>query len=221
MNTFKIAPEGRKIILVISVILIFVAFTAVFSAHSAAVIGTYILLFLMIIMLFFFRDPERSITEGDGVIVAAADGRVVSIAEVDEPRYINSPALRVSIFLSLLNVHVNRIPLDGEVEYLDYSKGSYLPAFSPKASHNNERQSVGIRWGRKKIMFSQIAGLIARRIICRLQKGEHVKKGDRYGMILFGSRMDMYLPVDVELRVRLHQYVKGGVTIIGILSHEK
>lgn len=165
----------------------------------------------------FFRDPLRTSPVGPpGLLLAPADGKVVEIVTEAEPLYLKGPAQRVSIFLSPLNVHVNRSPADGVVEYARYVPGEYLVAWHPKASEKNERSEVGIRHpSGTKIFFKQIAGAVARRIVYDAPLGKQMKAGERYGIVKFGSRMDVVVPPHVHLSVTLGQRTVAGVTVIG------
>ena len=164
----------------------------------------------------FFRDPERKTPNGDDLIISPADGKVFLIRELFENEFILDDAIQISIFMSPLNVHVNRIPISGEVKFLKYIPGKYIVAFEEKSSENNERKIIGIETGDGlKIMVKQIAGFIARRIVCEVKKGDKVKTGQRYGMIKFGSRVDVIMPKNkVEILVSIGQKVKAGETII-------
>jgi len=166
--------------------------------------------------LFFFRDPERKTPNGDDLVISPADGKVFLIRELFENEFILDDAIQISIFMSPLNVHVNRIPISGEVKFLKDIPGKYIVAFEEKSSENNERKIIGIETGDGlKIMVKQIAGFIARRIVCEVKKGDKVKTGQRYGMIKFGSRVDVIMPKNkVEILVSIGQKVKAGETII-------
>ncbi len=167
---------------------------------------------------FFFRDPDRVIPEGEEWVVAPADGKVVGAEEMEDPRYLNGRVRRLSIFLSIFDVHINRIPLSGRVREVRYHQGKFLVANVPKASLDNEQNAVILETaGGRIVAFVQIAGLIARRIVCYLQGGERVNRGERFGLIRFGSRMDLYLPPDAELLVRAGDRVKGGETKVARL----
>ncbi len=172
-------------------------------------------------VFWFFRDPQRQIPPGDRDLVAAADGRVISIDEVLESDYLNEPATRISIFLSVFNVHVNRAPCAGRVEYINYAPGTYHAAWEDDASKQNERNSIGIAsegpCGR--VLVKQIAGLIARRIVCDTDVSEHVEKGQHIGMIKFGSRTEIYVArsTGFQPRVAVGDKVKGGETILGVV----
>ncbi|CUS97917.1 phosphatidylserine decarboxylase family protein [Candidatus Kryptobacter tengchongensis] len=166
--------------------------------------------------LFFFRDPERKVPSGDDIIISPADGKVFLIREFFENEFILDDAIQVSIFMSPLNVHVNRIPISGEIKFLKYVPGKYTVAFDEKSSENNERKIIGIETeDGLKVIVKQIAGFIARRIVCGVEKGDKVKAGQRYGMIKFGSRVDVIMPKNkVEIIISEGQKVRAGETII-------
>lgn len=165
--------------------------------------------------VFFFRDPERVIPNGKGEVVSPADGTVIGIDEVEEPLFLQGRARRVSIFLSIFNVHVNRVPVEGTVKLVQYHRGRFHVASQPQASSENEQSVIGVEspWGR--VLFKQIAGLIARRIVYNVREGMVVRRGERFGIIKFGSRMEVYLPLDTEIKVRLNDKVRAGESIIG------
>jgi len=173
--------------------------------------------------LWFFRDPRRVPPEdASALILSPADGKVIEIVEEDEPLYLGERARRLSIFLSPLNVHVNRIPVDGVVEYENYYAGEYLVAWHPKASTLNERSEVGVRHpGGMPILFKQIAGKVARRIVCYAKEGASYRAGDRYGIVKFGSRMDVIVPLDVTFSVEIGDRVAGGETILGHIPEHR
>ncbi len=162
----------------------------------------------------FFRDPERYPPKLENVVISSADGKVISIKNVYEKRFINDNAIQVSIFMSPFNVHVNRIPISGTVDYLNYVKGNYLVAFHDKADLRNERTEIGITSKYGKVLFTQIAGFIARRIVFDLRLGDSVKTGERFGMIKFGSRSDIIVPKKWNIKVKVGDKVKAGETII-------
>ena len=168
-------------------------------------------------ILYFFRDPERVVPQESGLVVSPADGRVVGVERLPAAED-QEPQVRVSIFLSLFNVHVNRVPVSGEVESVAYTAGSFLPAFDDKASHRNEQNRVRLRSGPLRLDVVQIAGLIARRIVCRAQAGDRFERGERFGLIKFGSRVDLYLPETIELRVQVGDRVRGGSSVIARLA---
>jgi phosphatidylserine decarboxylase len=168
-----------------------------------------------IFVVSFFRDPERAIPSAPGLLVSPADGRVIKVAPVSDDRFLKQPATLVSIFMSPLNVHVNRVPAGGRVLELRYNPGKYLRAFADKASLDNEQNAVLIEdeTGRR-LCFVQIAGFIARRIVCALRVGMRVERGQRCGMIMFGSRVDIYLPQTGQVRVSPGERTRAGETVI-------
>ncbi len=169
--------------------------------------------------LYFFRDPERTPPqEAEALLLAPADGKVVEIAEEEEPRYLKGPARRVSIFLSPLNVHVNRAPASGVIEYERYVPGDYLVAWHPKASEKNERSELGLKHpSGTKVLFKQIAGAVARRIVYHLEEGDTVEAGARFGLVKFGSRMDVLVPPHVRISAEVGDHVRAGETVLGRL----
>ena len=170
---------------------------------------------LFAFVCYFFRDPERKIPTGEHLIVSPADGTVVGIKPVFDDQYFHSEVNQVSIFLSVFNVHVNRLPLSGKIDHLKYFPGKFLAAWNEKASLENEQMHIGISDSRTKILMKQIAGLIARRIICRLAEQDSVIRGERFGMIKFGSRVDLLLTKNVKILVNVKDTVKGGETVLG------
>jgi phosphatidylserine decarboxylase len=165
----------------------------------------------------FFRIPSRKLSISEGQIISPADGKVVVIEETIDEEYFKGKRLQVSVFMSPLNVHVNRNPLSGEVVYNQYHKGKYLVAWNPKSSTENERHSVVIRKGNTEVLVKQIAGAVAKRIINYLEIGQKVQQGQEMGFIKFGSRVDLLLPIGTRLNVQLNEVVKGGVTVIATL----
>jgi phosphatidylserine decarboxylase len=170
-------------------------------------------------IMFFFRDPERDVPTGLGLLVSPADGMVIGIDEVEEPDFIQARTKRVSIFLSPFNVHVNRVPYDGEVQYFRYQKGRFFVASEPAASTENEQSIIGLQTPDGKIVFKQIAGILARRIICQIREGHRVRRGERFGIIKFGSRMEVFMPLNTEIKVHLREKVRAGESIIGEIKH--
>lgn len=174
-------------------------------------------LFVMGFVLFFFRVPERETVPGDNVVTSVADGKVVVIEKVFEPEHLKCECIQVSVYMDFFNVHVNFWPISGEVTYYKYHPGKYFLAYLPKASELNEHSSVGIRGTHGEVFFKQLAGTFARRIICYAKPGNMENKGDQCGIIKFGSRIDMYLPLDADVKVRLGEHVKASETIIAEL----
>jgi phosphatidylserine decarboxylase len=166
---------------------------------------------------FFFRDPERVIPTGERLVVSPADGKVVQVIPAPADGPLGADATQVSIFLSFFNVHVNRAPIAGRVEGVSYNKGDFLPAFDDKASLRNEQNCVTLSGASGRLAFKQIAGLIARRIVFRKQQGDEVERGERVGLIKFGSRVDVFVPAGTELRVKVGDHVSGGSSIVAVL----
>jgi phosphatidylserine decarboxylase len=165
--------------------------------------------------IYFFRDPERKIVAESGQIVAPADGKVLSIDEVEEKGFIGGRCKRVSIFLSIFNVHINRAPLGGTVGMIHYSPGKFAIASTMDASLNNESNFIGIGGEDIKVAVKQITGAVARRIICYCKPQQSLQTGERIGMIRFGSRTELYVPLDCEILVSVGQKVKGGISLVG------
>lgn len=209
------AKEGSGI-LVFSLILTIIFFLLSVLTRSKIASGfTVIFLVITLFIVFFFRDPERKIPQGEGVILSAADGRIVEIAPFSENRFLNSGGTKVSIFLSLWDVHINRNPISGIVKYAKYIPGGFNAAYKEKASSDNEQNELGLENDQVKLILKQIAGTIARRIVCRIKEGDQVKIGERFGMIKFGSRAELFLPEKVKISVKINQKVKAGETVIG------
>ena len=170
--------------------------------------------FLILFSINFFRDPERNTPEKENIIVSPADGRVLFIKKVSENNYLKEEGTQISIFMSPLNVHVNRIPINGKVEFLEYIKGKFIAAFEDKASQENERSEIGIKSKYGKVFFTQVAGFIARRIVYKLNIGDEVNIGKRFGMIKFGSRVDVVVNNKWMPKVNKDDIVKAGETIL-------
>jgi phosphatidylserine decarboxylase len=163
---------------------------------------------------YFFRDPERTGDRGATLVVAPADGRLIMMTEVDEPSFMQGRALRMSIFMNVFNVHVNRYPVDGVVRYVHYNKGKFINAAAEKSSLENEQMSVGIEARTTRVLVRQIAGLIARRIVTYSKVGDTVRQGDRMGMIRFGSRVDVFVPPGTTIRAKVGDLTTAGVTVL-------
>ncbi len=177
-----------------------------------------LLLVLTLFVLFFFRDPERQVPEGSNLVVSPADGRVIVIKDIYEPTYLKQDVKQISIFLSVFNVHVNRSPVGGTVEVVKYNPGKFHVASVDKASLDNEQTAMVIDTGKQKVLVKQIAGLIARRIVCYAKPGNKITSGERYGLIRFGSRVDIFLPKDTELKVKIGDRIKGARDVIAVLK---
>ena len=209
---FPIAREGYPLII-----------GCAFVTAIVAVMGLYTLaLFLLAVtsfVCFFFRDPERVIPEEEEAVVSPADGKVLAVGVVHENEFAAEKMLKVSIFMSVFNVHVNRMPESGRVTDVIYYPGKFFSANLDKASRNNERNAVSMEIsGGRKLIVVQVAGLIARRIICKIRKGDLLRRGERFGLICFGSRLDVYLPADTVPAVSAGDKVLAGKSILGHLS---
>jgi phosphatidylserine decarboxylase len=178
----------------------------------------FILTLLALWVAYFFRDPERTGDRGKDIVVAPADGKIVMITSVDEPAFIKGQATRISIFMNVFNVHVNRYPVDGTVRFLHYNPGKFLNAAAEKSSLENEQMSVGIESFGRKLLVRQIAGLIARRIVTYSKDGEQVKQGERMGMIRFGSRVDVFIPTDSHVLAKVGDLTTAGTTVLANLK---
>ena len=180
----------------------------------AGVVSVFVLL-----VLNFFRDPDRHTPSGDRLVISPADGSVVLIKDVFEPDYLKREAVQVSIFMSPLDVHVNRFPVSGSIGYVKHVPGKFIAAFEEKCADVNERMLIGLEHiGGGRILFKQIAGAVARRIVADVAIGQQARMGERFGMIKFGSRVDVLLPKGTEVHVRLHDRVTAGETILATLS---
>ena len=174
---------------------------------------------LVLFSIYFFRDPERKVPQGEKLVVSPADGRILGLDQVEEESFICAPAQRVSIFMNLFDVHVNRSPIEGTVRYKDYRKGKFFNASMDKSSKENEALTLGIESPDRehRVLVRQIAGLIARRIVCRVGESDTLKRGERFGMIRYGSRLEVYLPPGSSWRVASGDRVKAGTTILAEL----
>lgn len=168
----------------------------------------------LLFTLYFFRDPDRHPPTGTNFVLAPADGKIIAIAEVTEGEYLQGDAVQISIFMSPLNVHVNRFPISGTVGYMHYFPGEFLVAFDEKASLRNERTHIGVAQGEFKVLFKQIAGFVARRIVANVHVGDSAVAGERFGMIKFGSRVDVIVPRSAAVRVALGETTTAGETIL-------
>jgi phosphatidylserine decarboxylase len=207
-----IAHEGYPFIVFSLVITIFIAFLG---------IGWLAILFVFItfFIVWFFRNPERSFQEEEKVLISPADGKIIKIENVEVNGTISGRFKKISIFMNVFNVHVNRAPYSGKIEAINYHEGKFFSANLDKASLDNERNEIMIRSeDGRSIWMVQIAGLIARRIVCWVNVGTTIKKGERFGLIRFGSRVDVYLPEDSQISVKLRDNVKAGQTVLGYLS---
>ena len=213
-----IAREGLPFIVVgLAVTAILVAASLRWDSWWLFSAGALLAL-LTLFTIFFFRDPSRRVIAEPNLLLAPADGKIVSIDTLENHPYVGGRAVKISIFMSILNTHINRIPTSGTIDYVQYNPGKFFAAFKDKASQLNEQTEIGIiSQAGYKIVVKQIAGFIARRIVCKLREGDTVSAGDRFGMICFGSRADLLVPADSDLQVHMGDHVKGGLTVIGRL----
>ena len=199
--------------------IIIAALLAVFFGLLGWKVLLYLFILLTLYVAWFFRNPERKIPNLENVIIAPADGRIVHLSECEENRFLNEKRLKISIFMSLFDVHINRAPVTGKVLRKTYNPGRFIAANVEKASLLNEQNALVFETESKdKILLIQIAGFIARRIVCYAGEGSLLKKGEIFGLIRFGSRIDLYLPTDIKPIVRMGQHVKAGESIIGVRS---
>ena len=213
-----IHKEGYKTIAISTILFGVINLLSFYFLSSSVPILSWIIfigtLGLLFFVISFFRIPKRTLTIDNNAIIAPADGKVVVIEEVQADEYFTDRRIQVSIFMSPLNVHVNRNPVTGEVVYSQYHKGKYLVAWHPKSSTENERHSVVYRKDDKEILVKQIAGAVAKRIVNYLQPGQQVKQTDEMGFIKFGSRVDILLPLDAKIHVKIGDKPQGGVTVV-------
>ena len=210
----RTAPEGRWFIAGAWLVELVLILAAVRTGAGAWIAASVLWFALAVWVVAFFRDPERAWTRGDRLIVAPADGKVVSVIEVEEPAFLAGRARRVSIFMNVFDCHVNRYPTDGTVAYRHYNPGAFGHAAAEKSSLSNEQASVGLTTPRGKVLVRQIAGLVARRIVTDDQVGTAVHQGERMGMIRFGSRVDLFLPLDTRVLVHVGDTTRVGVTVV-------
>ena len=175
---------------------------------------------LALFFTYFFRNPNRSIPHDPTILVSPADGKVMEVTEVFEDTYLHQQCKKVTIFLSVFDVHVNRAPMAGEITFRQYTEGQFLPAYKDSVGYENERHTISIKNDRMEIVVTQIAGLLARRIVSWTDLGDTLEQGTLYGMIKFGSCTELFVPLDVDICVRKGQHVKGGETIIGRVKDE-
>lgn len=220
-----IHKEGHR--LLFTLLAIFVAITVLMVVFTSPLnFFNYLLIVLMfgfwIVLASFFRIPRRIFTEDDARLIAPADGTICTIEQTFEKEYLNCECLMVSVFMYGTDVHVNRYPANGTIDYVKYHKGNYFVASYPKSSIMNERSSIGMVLDNgQKILMRQVAGVMARRIVCYAHEGEKVKQNQEMGFIKFGSRVDLFLPLGTELCVNLQDTVRNGVTPIALLNHKQ
>lgn len=212
-----IHKEGYKLIFIVA-FLVLVLNTILYLYYPRRPIFLGISVFSIALCLFvisFFRNPRRSISGDANSIIAPADGKVVVIEEVMETEYYQEKRLQVSTFMSPADVHINRSPIDGEVKYFRYHPGKYLVAWHPKSSSDNERTSLVVENESFSVLIRQIAGKLARRIVYYVEQGDELERGEEFGFIKFGSRVDLFLPIGTKINVTLGQKVRGGETVLG------
>lgn len=211
----RIAPEGLPHILPAAALAALSLAAWLALRHRAPLWLAMAAGLVALFLLYFFRDPARQAPADPGAIVSPADGRVVVVAEVDEPFFIKGRARQVSVFMSPLDVHVNRAPAAGRVAYKKYHPGKFLPAYRDKASLDNEQMHLGIETAGGRVLVKQIAGAVARRIVCYPEIGDEVEAGQRMGLIKLGSRLDLFLPPDAAVSARVGDRVRAGLTVVG------
>lgn len=218
----RIHREGYGIILIAMLILAGLYFLMDYLMGAQHWVSKLILtagLVMLVLVIQFFRNPKRMIPAGENLVICPADGKVVVIEETEETEYLKDRRIQISIFMSPLNVHVNRSPVGGKVDFVKYHPGKYLVAWHPKSSTENERTTMVVETPKKeKVLFRQIAGAVARRIRWYIKEGQPIVQGQEFGFIKFGSRVDVFLPLGTEVKVKLEQTVRGGETILAELK---
>ena len=209
----RFAREGYPF-MVGAVFLAALAWVAVAAAGPWTLVPASLLTVLTAFVFYFFRDPERDLPSGEAVVISPGDGKIIDIREVDEPSFVGGACRRITIFLSVFNVHVQRAPVSGDVAHRDYRPGGYAVAWHPKASEKNEQASLGLIARGHRVLVRQIAGLIARRIVTYPEQGDRVERGERIGLIRFGSRVDLFIPLDWSLDCAVGDKVAGGSTVL-------
>jgi phosphatidylserine decarboxylase len=215
-----ITEYGYSVVATIAVIVI-VGWLGAWYLINIAWLKIAVIVLLLAILLFtlnFFRDPERTTPAGDNLVISPADGTVVQISDVEEDEFLKAPGILVSVFMSPLNVHVNRYPVNGTVGYFKHIPGEYIVAFDEKASLRNERTHIGIERGNFRILFKQIAGFVARRIVAPIAVGDSAIAGKRFGMIRFGSRVDVIMPRSCTVSVKVGDTAVAGETVLATIE---
>ena len=215
-----IHKEGRTLLFVLLLVFVGIIWASDYYFSDIVrniIIGVSAILYLIVLQ--FFRNPVFTVSKNAKHIIAPADGKVVVIEEAEEPEYFKGKRKQISIFMSPFNVHVNRMPVEGSISYYKYHPGKYLVAWHPKSSTENERTTVVAKMGNgTEVLFRQIAGALARRIKCYVQQGQKLEQGQEFGFIKFGSRVDIFLPLDAKVTVNIDDVTKGGKTVIAELS---
>lgn len=207
----KFAPEGYPFI-------VFFVLVTIAAAFLGSVVMVIVLFFLAVFMFYFFRDPDRNVPDGTNLFVSPADGRIIVIRDVLEQRQLNREMKQISIFMSPFNVHVNRAPCGGRVKTVKHAKGRFLAAYKEEATIQNEQIEMVIETRYGNILVRQVAGFVARRAVCRVKEGDILQRGQRYGLIKFSSRVDVYFPKESIVRVGLNDRVKAGETVLAEIS---
>ncbi len=217
-----IHKEGRTLLVVLFFILLSLNLAVPYFFQVMPLLKLIVLIvsvFLFLIILQFFRSPVFSISQNENQVLAPADGKVVVIEETDETEYLKEKRKQISIFMSPVNVHVNRMPVEGSISYYKYHPGKYLVAWHPKSSTENERTTVVAKMKNgTEVLFRQIAGALARRIKCYVSEGQSLQQGEEFGFIKFGSRVDVFLPLTAKVKVRVGEKTRGGKTVLAELS---
>lgn len=221
----KIAPEGYpfiigSLLITVIVLIVFVISWKPGNPNLSSIllfVGCFFLSCITCFMFYFFRDPDRIIPEGKNIFVSPADGKIILIRDVFESGHLKTDTKQISIFMSPFNVHVNRAPCDGRVLTVQHTPGLFLAAYKEDAPIRNENIAMVLEGGLGKVLVRQVAGFIARRAVCRVTPGEHLLRGERYGMIKFSSRLDVYLPKDTKIRIKAGDKVLAGETVLGEL----
>lgn len=214
----SVAREGLPFILIATVLAVGAFGLALMRRSWPLWLLAFVLTVITLWVVYFFRDPERTGERGEALVVSPADGRVVMITDVDEPSFMHGKATRISIFMNIFNVHVNRYPVSGTVKYVHYNPGKFMNAAADKASLDNEQMSVGLESGGKLVLVRQIAGAIARRIVTYSKMGDTAAQAERFGLIRFGSRVDVFVPTNSKVRVKIGDKPVAGTTVLAELS---
>ena len=208
MKRFSVVKDGYPHIIIFIIIAFIVAY--IFNPIYAVIPGV-----LAIYLAYFFRNPKRITLPDDSLLYSPADGTVMAVEDFHDDEYLDEDAVKVTIFLSVFNVHVNRSPMRGQIKYQRYTCGGFVPAYKKAASFENERHAIGLENDKKRILVIQIAGLLARRIVSWTTLGHNLEQGQCYGMIKFGSSTELIMPKSVDILVKKGDKVKGGITVIG------
>jgi phosphatidylserine decarboxylase len=213
----NVAREGLPFILVATAVAVGTFALALMRRSWPLWLAAVLLTVIALWVAYFFRDPERTGERGDALVISPADGRIVMITDVDEPSFVHGKATRISIFMNIFNVHVNRYPVSGTVRYVHYNPGKFINAAADKASLDNEQMSVGLETRGVRVLVRQIAGAIARRIVTYSKEGDAARQGERFGIIRFGSRVDVFVPTTSAVRVKIGEKTTAGTTLLALL----